>query len=188
MQPKLLFLFLVLVLFPTGCRQQMAEQPRYDPLEPSNFFPDGQSARPPVEGTVARGELRDNEVFYTGGIGTSLATEFPIAVTIDVLRRGQERYNIYCTPCHDHTGSGNGMIVQRGYARPRSYHTEDVRRQPAGFFVRVMTQGFGAMPSYAAQISAGDRWAIAAYIRALQLSQNAALADVPADQRGQLQK
>ena len=165
----------------------MADQPRYDPLEASNFFADGQSARPPVEGTVARGELREDEVFYTGGTGTSLATAFPMAVTIDVLRRGQERFNIYCTPCHDHTGSGNGMIVQRGYSRPQSYHTDIVRKQPPGYFVRVMTQGFGAMPSYAAQIPAADRWAIAAYIRTLQLSQNAVIDDVPEDQRGGLQ-
>ena len=175
------------MLLPIGCRQQMADQPRYDPLEASSFFADGQSARPPVEGTVARGELREDEVFYTGGAGTSLATAFPMPVTIGVLRRGQERFNIYCTPCHDHTGSGNGMIVQRGYSRPQSYHTDIVRKQPPGYFVRVMTQGFGAMPSYAAQIPAADRWAIAAYIRTLQLSQNAVIDDVPEDQRGGLQ-
>ena len=177
---------LAVVVMIAACRQQMAEQPRYDPLEPSSFFADGQSARPPVQGTVARGQLREDEVFFTGGTGTTVASEFPMPVTMDLLRRGQERYNIYCTPCHDQTGSGNGMIVQRGYARPQSYHTDNVRRQPPGYYVRVMTQGFGAMPSYAGQVPAGDRWAIAAYIRALQLSQHASLGDVPEDQRSQL--
>lgn len=169
-----------------ACRQQMADQPRYDPLEASSFFADGQSARAPVEGTVARGQLQEDAQFFNGGTDTVLATEFPLPVTIEVLRRGQERYNIYCTPCHDRTGSGNGMIVRRGYARPPSYHTEILRRQPVGHLFRVISRGLGAMPSYSAQISAADRWAIIAYIRSLQLSQNAALADVPAEQRGQI--
>jgi mono/diheme cytochrome c family protein len=169
-----------------ACRQQMADQPRYDPLESSSFFADGQSARTPVEGTVARGQLREDEQLYNGGTDTALATEFPFPVTIEVLHRGQERYDIYCTPCHDRTGTGNGMIVRRGYSRPPSYHTDILRRQPVGHLFRVVSRGFGAMPSYSAQISAADRWAIIAYIRALQLSQNAAIADVPAEQRGQI--
>lgn len=169
-----------------ACRQQMAEQPRYDPLEPSVFWADGQSARPLVEGTVARGELRDDEQLYAGGSTTAIAVEFPIPVTLATLRRGQERYNIYCSPCHDRTGSGNGMIVQRGFPRPASYHSEILRKQPVGHFFRVITQGFGAMPSYASQVPAADRWAIIAYIRALQLSQNATLNEVRAEERDRL--
>jgi|SRR5262245_13648074 len=180
-----LWLFCTLVLL-TSCRQQMAEQPRYDPLESSVLWDDGQSARPLVEGTVARGELRDDEQFYSGGSGTSVAVEFPFTITMEVLRRGQERFNIFCAPCHDRTGSGSGMIVQRGYSRPPSYHTDILRRQPVGHFFRVISQGFGAMPSFAAQIPAADRWAIIAYIRALQQSQNARLADVPESRRDQI--
>ena len=139
-----------------------------------------------IEGTVARGQLREDEQLFNGGTDTALATEFPFPVTIEILRRGQERYNIYCTPCHDRTGSGNGMIVRRGYARPPSYHTDILRRQPVGHLFRVISRGLGAMPSYSAQVSAADRWAIIAYIRSLQLSQNAAIADVPAEQREQI--
>jgi mono/diheme cytochrome c family protein len=183
---KIISGLLVVVAQLAACRQQMADQPRYDPLEASSFFADGQSARAPVEGTVARGQLQEDAQLFNGGTDTVLASEFPIPVTIEMLRRGQERYNIYCTPCHDRTGSGNGMIVRRGYARPPSYHTEILRRQPVGHLFRVISRGLGAMPSYSAQISAADRWAIIAYIRSLQLSQNAALADVPAEQRGQI--
>lgn len=182
-----LWLFLLLAAL-LSCRQRMAEQPRYDPLESSTLWADGQSARPLVEGTVARGELRDDEQLYYGGSGTNLAAQFPFPITIETLRRGQERYNIFCSPCHDRVGNGNGMIVQRGFARPQSYHSDILRKQPVGHFFRVISQGFGAMPSYAAQISAADRWAIIAYIRALQLSQNAGLADVPDEQREQLQQ
>ncbi len=175
----LLFLF-------AACRQEMADQPRYDPLESSTLFADGQSARPLVEGTVARGQLRDDEQFFNGGTDTALATEFPLPVTLEVLHRGQERYNIYCTPCHDQLGSGNGMIVRRGYSRPPSFHTEILNKQPVGHLFRVITQGIGAMPSYRVQIAAQDRWAIIAYMKALQFSQNAKLDDVPAPQRDQL--
>jgi len=170
----------------TACRQEMADQPRYDPLEASKFFPDGQSARPLVEGTVARGQLKDDEHFFNGGTDTTVAAELPWPVTIEVLQRGQERYNIYCTPCHDQLGSGNGMIVRRGYSRPPSFHNEISKKQPVGHLFRVITQGVGAMPSYGVQITAQDRWAITAYIKALQLSQNAKLDDVPANQRDQL--
>jgi mono/diheme cytochrome c family protein len=172
----------------TACRQQMAEQPRYDPLEPSTFWADGQSARPLVEGTVARGELRDNEQFYAGGSANAIAIDVPIPITMETLRRGQERYNIYCAPCHDRVGTGNGMIVQRGFPRAASYHTEILRKQPVGHFFRVMTQGFGAMPSYAAQVPVADRWAIIAYIRALQLSQNASVDDVAPEFRAKMQE
>lgn len=169
-----------------ACRQEMADQPRYDPLEASKFFPDGQSARPLVEGTVARGQLKDDEQFFNGGTDTAVATEFPLPVTIEVLQRGQERYEIYCTPCHDRTGSGNGMIVRRGYSRPPSLHNEILNKRPVGHLFRVISLGMGAMPAYGGQITAQDRWAIIAYIKALQLSQNAKLDDVPSTQRDQL--
>ena len=175
----------VLVML-AACRQQMADQPRYDPLEASSFFADGLSARAPVEGTVARGQLREDAQLFNGGTDTALATDFPFPITSEVLHRGQERYDIYCAPCHDRIGTGNGMIVRRGYARPPSYHTDILRRQPVGHFFRVISRGMGAMPSYSSQISAADRWAIIAYIRSLQLSQNAALADVPPEQRQQI--
>ena len=179
-------LVLAVVVTIAACRQQMADQPRYDPLEASSFFADGLSARAPVEGTVARGQLREDAQLFNGGTDTALATDFPFPITGEVLQRGQERYNIYCAPCHDRVGSGNGMIVRRGYARPPSYHTDILRRQPVGHFFRVISRGMGAMPSYSSQISAADRWAIIAYIRSLQLSQNAALTDVPPEQREQI--
>ena len=162
-----------------GCRQDMHNQPKYKPLRASVFFADGSSARTPVEGTVARGTLQEDEAFFTGKTGTALVREIPFAVDAAVLDRGQERYGIYCTPCHDSTGSGNGMIVQRGYRKPPSMHEERLRNAEAGHFFDVMTNGFGAMPDYRAQISPRDRWAIVAYVRALQLSQNARPADVP---------
>jgi mono/diheme cytochrome c family protein len=160
-----------------ACRQDMHDQPKYEPLEASNFFPDGQTSRPLVEGTVARGQLREDEHFYTGKIGGQLATTFPAPVTRDVVDRGQERYNIYCAPCHDRVGRGEGMIVQRGYRQPQSFHIDRLREAPPGHFFDANTNGFGAMPDYRAQIRPEDRWAIVAYIRALQLSQHASEAD-----------
>jgi mono/diheme cytochrome c family protein len=169
-----------------SCQQQMADQPRHKPLAKSGFFSDGRSARPPVEGAVARGRLEADEHFYTGKVGGKDAGAFPIRVTRQTLRRGQERYNIYCAPCHDRTGGGQGMIVRRGFRAPPSYHTEKLRQAPAGHFFDVVTRGFGAMPDYAEQLSTADRWAIVAYIRALQLSQHAALADAPEAERRRL--
>jgi cytochrome c553 len=174
---------LVLLL---GCQQKMADQPRYDPLTRSTFFGDERSARPLVEGTVARGQLRTDEHLYTGKERGKVVDTFPFPVTRAVLARGQERFNIFCSPCHDRVGNGQGMIVRRGYRAPPSYHIDRLRQAPVGHFFQVMTSGFGAMPDYAQQISPEDRWAIAAYIRALQLSQHAALADVPPEQRRQL--
>jgi len=170
----------------TACRQDMHDQPKYEPLEASTFFADGRSARPLIEGTVARGNLQLDEHFYTGKINGELATELPFPATMDVLKRGQERFNIYCSPCHSKAGDGAGMIVQRGFRRPPTYHSERLRDAPIGHFFDVMTNGFGAMYSYAERVSPRDRWAIAAYIRALQLSQNATLDDVPDDVRQQL--
>jgi Cytochrome C oxidase, cbb3-type, subunit III len=174
---------LLVVLVLAGCRQDMHDQPRFKPLAMSDFYSDLRSARSPVEGTVARGQLHEDAYFYTGKIGNSPGDYMPFPVTEDVLVRGRERFNIYCTPCHSRLGDGNGMIVQRGFRRPPSYHTERLRKAPLGYFFDVMTNGFGAMPDYASQIPPRDRWAIVAYIRALQLSQNATLADVPAGQK-----
>jgi mono/diheme cytochrome c family protein len=172
------------MLVTPGCRQQMAEQPRYDPLEPSTFFSDGQSARPLVPGTVAHDEpLKVDTPLYIGKVGDKFAEAFPLPVTLDTLKRGRERYDIFCSPCHSRLGDGNGMIVRRGYTHPSSFHTDRLRQAPAGYFFTVITDGFGAMPTYAAQIQPQDRWAIIAYIRALQLSQHATLAEVPPEER-----
>jgi mono/diheme cytochrome c family protein len=170
-----------------GCRLDMHQAPRYDPLEPSTFFADGRSARPLVEGTVPRGHLREDEHFYTGFEGDELATTYPIQITADVLRRGGERYNIFCAPCHDRAGTGQGIIVQRGYRPPSSFHIDRLRQMPPGYYYDVTTNGFGAMPDYAEQIPPRDRWAIAAYIQALQLSQHATLDEVPAEERERLE-
>jgi len=170
-----------------ACRQDMHDQPKYLPLRPSSFFDDGRSARPIPENTVARGHLDEDRVFYTGrDAGGKLVTEFPFPITKEVLLRGQERFNIYCTPCHDQTGSGNGMVVRRGFRRPPTYHSDRLRQIPVGHFYDVITNGFGAMQDYSAQVQPRDRWAIAAYIRALQLSQNAPASELPSDARAQL--
>jgi mono/diheme cytochrome c family protein len=176
----------ICVLFTAACRQDMHDQPRYEPLEGSAFFQDGRSARPFVDGTVARGHLRTDEHFYTGKVNGELVATFPFPITKEILQRGQERYNIFCSPCHGRVGNGDGMIVQRGFRQPPSFHIDRLRQIAVGHFFEVMTNGFGAMYSYADRIAPRDRWAIVAYIRALQLSQNATLDDVPADQRQQL--
>jgi len=177
----LLFAFCFLLF--AGCHQKMANQPRYDPLEASDFFTDGMSARPRIAGTVARGELVTNEFFSTGKMGGQDGNGFPIPVDAALLDRGNERFNIYCTPCHGRLGDGKGMIPSRGYRHPPTFHSDALRNQPTGHFFDVMTNGFGAMPQYGTIIPPRDRWAIIAYIRALQLSQNATAADVPANER-----
>ncbi len=169
-----------------SCRQDMHDQPKYIPLRESTFFADERSARPLVAGTVARGELREDALLYTGKVGGADADVFPFPIDQPVMARGQERFNIYCSPCHGRTGQGDGMVVRRGYRRPPTYHQDRLRGAPVGHFFDVMTNGFGAMPDYAAQIAPRDRWAIAAYIRALQLSEHATLNDVPAPQREKL--
>lgn len=174
---------LLAVLALAGCRQDMHDQPRFKPLAKSDFYADLRSARAPVEGTVARGQLREDTYFYTGKVGNNPGDYMPFAVSEEVMVRGRERFNIYCAPCHSQLGDGNGVIVQRGFRRPPSYHTERLRKAPLGYFFDVMTNGFGAMPDYAAQLSARDRWNIVAYIRALQLSQGATAGDVPAGQK-----
>jgi hypothetical protein len=170
----------------SGCRQDMHQAPRYDPLEQSDFFLDGRASRPLVQGTVARGQLRADKAFYTGKAGTQLLTEVPMPVTRDVLLRGRDRYAIYCTPCHAAIGDGSGMIVQRGFKRPPSFHDERLRNQPVGYFYDVITNGFGAMPDYAAAIQPQDRWAITAYLRVLQLSQHAPADALSAEDRAQI--
>jgi cbb3-type cytochrome c oxidase subunit III len=170
-----------------GCRQDMQDQPKYIPLRPSDFFGDGRSERPLVEGTVARGHLNDDTAYYTGrGPDGKFVDEFPFPVTKDVVERGQDRFNIYCAPCHDRLGNGNGKVVRRGYRHPPSYHMDRLRQVPNGYIYDVITSGFGAMPDYAAQIQPADRWAIVSYVRALQLAHNAKIDDVPADKRGDL--
>jgi mono/diheme cytochrome c family protein len=157
----------------------MHNQPKYRPLRATTFFADGASARPLVEGTIARGLLQEDQAFFTGKVGTALVRELPFPVDDAVLTRGQERYNIFCTPCHDATGTGRGMVVQRGYKQPPSFHEERLRNVEAGYYFDVMTNGFGGMPDYRMQLAPRDRWAVVAYIRALQLSQHAATTDVP---------
>jgi len=169
----------MIVVLLAGCRLDMHIQPKYLPEEPTNFFADGRSERQPVPGTVARGELRIDELLYSGTENGVESNRFPFPITRADLDRGRERFNIYCTPCHDYTGSGHGMIVQRGFPEPPSYHIQRLRDAPVGHFYQVMTNGFGAMYSYAARITPADRWRIAAYIRVLQLSENATINDVP---------
>lgn len=171
----------------SACRQDMHNQPKYIPLRPSGFFADGRSERPIIDGTVARGHLDDDTAFYAGkGPDGKFVDTFPFPVDKAVIERGEQRYNIYCQPCHDRLGNGDGMIVRRGYRHPPSYHIDRLRTVPNGYIYDVITNGFGAMPDYAAQIPPRDRWAIVAYVRALQLSQNASVNDVPADGRAQL--
>ena len=168
-----------------GCRQEMYDQPRYKPLAKSDFFEDGRAARPLVEGTVARGML-DPFAPAGGGAPGTLATALPVPLTRELLDRGRERYGIFCAPCHDATGAGRGMVVRRGYRPPPSLHVERLRDAPVGHLYDVMTRGLGAMPDYAQQIPPADRWAIAAYVRALQASQRAGIADVPPAERAKL--
>jgi mono/diheme cytochrome c family protein len=184
--PKLFPPGMVAVLLLVGCRQDMHNQPHLKPLAESDFYADLRSARPPVEGTVARGHLEADSYFYSGMLpGTNTPGDYmPFAITNQVLARGRQRFDIYCAPCHSRLGDGNGIVPSRGFARkPASYHIERLRKAPLGYFFDVMTRGFGIMQDYAAQITPEDRWAIVAYIRALQLSQNASLAEIPPGQQ-----
>jgi hypothetical protein len=157
----------------------MYDQPRFKTYAKTDFFEDGRSSRPLIAGTIARGHLKDDELLSTGKIEGKDADVFPFKITAEVMKRGKERYEIYCTPCHDRTGSGRGMVVRRGFRPPPSFHQDRLRQMPAGHFFDVISNGFGAMFSYAARVHPRDRWAIVAYVRALQLSQNARLEDVP---------
>jgi mono/diheme cytochrome c family protein len=174
---------LALVMVLAGCRLDMHVQPRQNPLARSGFFADHRSARPPVEGTVARGELRADKYLYTGKLGNNPGDYMPFAVTRDDLERGQVRYNIYCAPCHSRVGDGNGYIPSRGFSRkPPSFHIERLEKAPVGYIYGVITEGFGIMPDYSSQIPPMDRWRIVAYVRALQLSQHATEADAAGQQ------
>jgi mono/diheme cytochrome c family protein len=173
-----------------GCRQDMHDQPKQKPLSASAFYErnDHRSARPAVPGTVARGHLQDDSPYYTGKDGAVLTDSLPLAVTAELLERGQVRFQTFCSPCHGRTGRGDGMIVQRGFKAPPSLHVERLRQAPVGHFFDVITHGFGAMAEYATQVPVADRWAIVAYVRTLQLSQHASLDDVPADKRDLLDR
>jgi mono/diheme cytochrome c family protein len=166
-----------------GCRQDMHDAPRYEAFEASSTFADNRASRTAPVGTVPRGWLREDEALYTGKVAGQAVEQFPFAIVRADLERGQQRFNIYCTPCHGKLGDGNGMVVQRGLRQAASFHQDRLRQEKAGYFYDVITNGFGAMPDYATQIPVRDRWLIVAYVRALQLSQHAAAADLPADQR-----
>lgn len=171
-----------------GCRQDMHDQPKYKPLSVSAFFADGRSARPIPEGTVARDELDDTDAAHTG---TSASGEFldsiPMPVTEALLRRGQERFDIFCAPCHDRLGTGHGMVSQRGFKIPSDLNSDRVRELPPGYIFQVISNGYQAMPDYGDQVPVNDRWAIVAYLRALELSRRETMADVPAQARTQLE-
>jgi mono/diheme cytochrome c family protein len=175
------------VLLMSGCGVNMRDGSRLKPLQRSTFFPDDKSSRDPPGGTVARGQLRADTAFFAGKTGDKEVDQFPIPVTAQLLQRGRERYNIYCSPCHALSGYGDGMIVRRGFSPPPTFHSDRLRNAPVGHFYNVITNGYGSMYSYASRVNPQDRWAIIAYIRALQLSQNARVEDVPADQRSKLQ-
>lgn len=182
-----LFALLSSLFLSFGCRQDMHNQPKYKSLAYSDFFGDSRSARPLIDDTVARGHLNDDEHLYTGKVNGQMVDTFPFPITKEVLDRGQQRFNIYCTPCHDRTGKGEGMVVRRGFKPPPTFHQDRLRQASVGYLFDVVTNGFGAMAGYADQVPAKDRWAIIAYLRALQLSQNARIEDVPEQERNKLQ-
>jgi Cytochrome C oxidase, cbb3-type, subunit III len=171
----------------TGCRRDMFEQPKSNPLSSSDFFPDGMDSRPISPHTVARGDLENDEAFYTGMIGSNLVTTLPVPLSRELLERGRQRFQINCVPCHGETAHGDGIVVQRGFPAPPSFHIARLRHAPIGHFFDVMTRGYGVMYSFASRVTPRDRWAIAAYIRALQLSEHATLADVPTNEIVRLQ-
>jgi mono/diheme cytochrome c family protein len=186
MRPRAVASLLAAGAIALGCRNDMRDQPRSEPLESSRFFPDGLASRSPVPGTVARGQLGEDRHFETGMVDGKLATTFPRPVTAATLAHGRERFEIFCTPCHGQLGDGQGMVVRRGFKQPTSFHVDRLRAAPPGYFFDVMTNGFGTMASYASQVPAADRWAIAAYIRALQRSQHAKLEDLTPAERERL--
>jgi mono/diheme cytochrome c family protein len=165
----------------------MHDQPKFSALERASFFDDNRSAREPVPGTVARGNLRDDELLYTGIVDGEAAAVFPFAVDAAVMARGREMFDAFCAPCHGRTGAGDGIVVRRGYTRPPDLTDQRLRDIAPGYIFNVITNGFGAMPDHGAQIRPADRWAIIAYVRALQLAAGAALADVPAGERARLE-
>jgi hypothetical protein len=183
---KALHVLLALAPVLASCRRDMQDQPRFRPFRTTTFFADGRSQRPQVPGTVARGHLDEDDLLHTGKVDGELAETFPTAVTAAMLERGRGRYDIFCAPCHGRVGDGDGPIVERGMRRPVSFHAERLRNSPPGAFFDVITNGFGAMYDLSDRIPAEDRWAIVAYVRALQRSQTATLADVPSAEREKL--
>jgi cbb3-type cytochrome c oxidase subunit III len=179
----------VALLLGAACRQDMFNQPKARTYRAGEFFDDGASARVPVPGTVARGQLRADPVLHTGvGPDGRFVARLPLPLDRALLLRGRERFEIFCSPCHGRTGDGRGMIVQRGFKEPTSFHADRLRQQPIGYFFDVMTNGFGQMSDYSAQVPVRDRWAIAAYLRALQLSQHAPIAEVPEGDRERIER
>ena len=179
---------LAVAVLTAGCRQDMHDQPVAEPFEASDFFADGVANRQFPEGTVARGQLREDPVLYTGlTTDDAMATEFPLPITRDLLLRGREQFNTFCAPCHDRTGSGLGMIVRRGFKQPTSFHDQRLRQQPLGYFYGVISNGFGDMSSYASQMQPEDRWAVVAYLRTLQWSQEVSLDTLTPDVRAQIE-
>jgi len=170
---------LLAIVLTTGCRSEMIDQPRYEPMEPSSFFEDGLSARPLVAGTIPRGWDREDEHLYYGRVEGQLAKTFPFPLQRADLKRGRDLYNTFCLPCHGATGDGQGMIVRRGFPEPPSFHSDRLRDIPVGHYFDVMTRGYGAMYSYAYRIKPRDRWKVAGYIRALQRSQYASFESLP---------
>lgn len=164
----------------------MQDQPKYKPLGANRFFADGRDARPVPAGTIARDELNINDPLHTGEDNGTFLASIPTGIDSNLLHRGRDRYDIYCSPCHGRTGDGNGMIAQRGFRAPANFHTDRLRSVPPGYIFQVITNGYGAMGDYADQVPVSDRWAIVAYVRALQLSRNATVNDVPEDKRAQL--
>ena len=170
-----------LALLVSGCGRNMYDQPKAEVYESSRFFADGSAARPLPEGTVSRERGAIDPVFLTGQDEGGMVTELPIALTVELLQRGQERYDIYCSVCHGYDGAGKGMIVRKGFPQPTSFHEQRLLDAPVGYVYNAITNGFGRMFSYASRVPVEDRWAIAAYLKALQLSQNASADDLPAD-------
>ena len=172
----------------TACQRNMYDQPKFLPDQQNYYFPGEQVDRPPVAHTVPRGPLDDGSVFYTGKTGNVLAAVFPMPVTLDLVKHGQEAFDINCSACHGRDGYGEGMVVQRGFPQPPSFHSDRLRQAPVGHFFDVITHGYGVMYPFASRVSPADRWAIIAYIRALQLSQNAAAPQLDPTDRAQLEK
>lgn len=177
-----------LALLLSACRQDMHDQPRYEPLESSTFFADGRSARQIPPHTVAWGALDDTDSFHTGAANGNYLASVPLPVTIALLHHGQEQFDIYCSPCHGLLGNGDGMVARRGFLNPANLQSERVRSAPPGYLYQVISNGYLAMPDHRDQIQVEDRWAIVAYLRALELSRGATLADVPPAERGQLEE
>jgi mono/diheme cytochrome c family protein len=181
-------MILLLSLLLCSCRQDMQDQPKYKPLAASKFFADGRAARPTPAFTIARDELDDNDDLHTGGSGESFLASIPVRVDAALLERGRQRFDIYCSPCHGRLGNGDGMIARRGFKAPADLASDRVRQAPPGYIFQVIRNGYGAMGDYRDQVSAADAWAIVAYIRALELSRGATMADLPPEQRAQLER